>query len=465
MTLTATYADDLSRVRLAVTGAPAQADYALIERSTDQITWATVRGGDTVPLTSGAGQLDDYEFAPGVPNYYRASYVDSGAITSVGVTPAGPVTGDNAPLTPALPTAVAAGDLLLLFATIRNTAAAPNAPAGWSTLHTTGSTKIFGRRYVPGDAAPTVTFTGGAAGDSTAAVVWALRNAELAPEVSVWQNNASAQNIAYPGITAGGAGDRLTVLFAWKQAQHTGWGTPGGFVDVTRVSNTAGSGDSLFVFLAAYPTTIPAGTVTITGGAAAISKATLATFRRADYVTRDTAVVTPDMQVAWIKNVQRPYLNRAVTVTDWSAITRPARAGIIDVISRSLPVAVTDLRGSKRYTLTITAVDLDVAEDLDLCFSTGEPVLLHVPAGAPFPGGYYVIGDITMDRHSKRTKRRFFDLPLTEVAAPAGTIVGSTVLYADILATFATYADLLAAEPQYADVLDRIADPPDVIVP
>ncbi|NIH81685.1 hypothetical protein [Amycolatopsis viridis] len=465
MTLTATYADDLSRVRLAITGAPAQADYALIERSTDQITWATVRGGDTVPLSSGAGQLDDYEFAAGVPNYYRASYVDSGAVTSVGLTPGGPVTGNNTALTPALPSGITAGDLLLAFATIRNTAAAPVAPAGWTAVHTTGSTAVFGRRYLPGDAAPTVTFTGGAAGDSTTAVVWALRNAELLPAVSVWQNNASAQNVAYPAITAGGSNDRLTVLFAWKQAQHTGWGTPAGFVDVTRVSNAQGSGDSTFVFLAAYPTSVPAGNVIVTGGAAAVSKATLLTFQKAAYVTRDTASTTPNIQVAWIKNLQRPYLNRAVTVTDWSAITRPARAGVIDVISRSLPVAVTDLRGSRRYTLTITAVDLDAAADLDLCLSTGEPVLLHVPAGAPFPGGYYVIGDITMDRHSKRTKRRFFDLPLTEVAAPAGTIVGQTVLYADLLTAFTSYTALIAAEPTYADVLDRIADPTDVIVP
>ena len=466
MSLTATYADDLSRVRLSITAAPAQADYALVERSTDQVTWVTVRGGDTVPLTAGVGQLDDYEFTPGVPNYYRASYVDSGAITSVGITSGGPVTGNNTSLNPALPAGIAAGDLLLLVASIRNSGTGTvNTPAGWTDMVTFANVKVMGRRYLTGDTAPTVTFTGGAAGASTTAVVWAIRNAELVPATQTSQFNASAQNVAYPALTSGGSGDRLSVLIGWKQAQPSTWTTPGGMVAVTSVNNTQGSGDSLAVFLAAYPTAVPSGTVTVTGGAAAISRALLFALAPAAYVTRDTTNVTPTMQVAWIKNLQRPYLNRAVTVTDWGTITRPARAGVIEVISRSLPVAVTDLRGSRRYPLTITAVNLDVAEDLDLCFSTGEPVLLHVPAGAPFPGGYYVIGDITIDRHSKRTLRRFFELPLTEVAAPAGTIVGDTVLWSDIVATFATWSALVAAEPQWADVLDRIADPTDVVVP
>lgn len=76
MTLTVTYADDLARVRLAVTGAPPAADYARIERSRNAITWTTVRGGDTVALTGGAGNLDDYEFTANTTNIYRATYVD-----------------------------------------------------------------------------------------------------------------------------------------------------------------------------------------------------------------------------------------------------------------------------------------------------------------------------------------------------------------------------------------------------
>ena len=59
MTVTLTYDDTLSRVNI-VADALAAADTALIERSTDQVLWTTVRGGDAVPVTSYAQATDDY---------------------------------------------------------------------------------------------------------------------------------------------------------------------------------------------------------------------------------------------------------------------------------------------------------------------------------------------------------------------------------------------------------------------
>jgi hypothetical protein len=64
---------------------------------------------------------------------------------------------------------------------------------------------------------------------------------------------------------------------------------------------------------------VAAQTLTVTGGVAAISRSLMFAFRAADYVTQDTANPHPTMDRVWIKNLQRPYLNRAVTVTDWTA--------------------------------------------------------------------------------------------------------------------------------------------------
>ncbi|TKG58046.1 hypothetical protein [Prauserella endophytica] len=462
MTLTATYANDLSRVRLAITGAPASADYARVERSTDQITWSTVRGGDTVALNAGTGQLDDYEFTPGVPNHYRATYVDSAPISYVGAGTA--AAGNNAPVTPGLPAGLVDGDVLLIWAAIRNTEGTVDTPAGWTRLVDAGNAALLGRRYTAGDTAPTVTFTGGVAGADTLAQAAGFRNAELVPAAANTVLNAAAQDITYPALTVPGD-DHLVLICGWKQDEWTNVGMP--VTEIGEPSSVTGD-DAGICWCYIVETTridVVTGFFDITGGAAAISRGVTAAFRPADYAAREQTVITPAMTTVWIKNLQRPYLNRAVTVTDFSSITRPARAGVFDVVSRSLPVAVTDLRGSRRYTLTLTAANLDVAEDLEYCFATGEPVLVHVPAGCPFPGMYAVIGDITIERHSARTLRRFFDLPLTEVAAPPGTIVGDTVLWADIVAGFATWADLVAAEATWSDVLDRIADPADVIVP
>ena len=71
--ITATYEDDLARVRLLVDGLPANGSTTLtIERSTDSVRWRAVRGGTAIDIDAGAGnRLDDYEFAPGVSNQYR----------------------------------------------------------------------------------------------------------------------------------------------------------------------------------------------------------------------------------------------------------------------------------------------------------------------------------------------------------------------------------------------------------
>lgn len=468
MTLTATYLDDLSRVRLSFTGAPSGADYALIERSTDQITWATVRGGDAVPINAGAGKLDDYEFAPGVPNYYRVSYVDQGPITGVAFGTA--AKGNNVSLTPALPAGIAAGDLLLLFASIRNSGAGTvNTPAGWTQINTNaaGNQRLYARRYVVGDTAPTVTFTGGAAGADTIAITGAWRNAYEVPHtVAVSNNTVAAQNINTPAMTITALGT-LDIFFGWKQSS---WTSVGDVYAQTEVTSTAGGGAGEVIdwtVQGATALSFTAGAWVVTGGSSAISSALSQAFVSAPYITRDTATITPNMSVIWLKNPRRPNLNTPVTVTEFSAITRPARAGVFDVISRTMPVAVTDVRGSRRLTLTVTTVDLAAADELDARLAQGDPVLIHTPGGVdcPVPSMYAVVGDLTIDRHSKRTKRRFFDLPLTEVAAPPGTVYSQTATYGDILTAYATYAAVLTAEPTYSDVLDYIAPAGDVITP
>ena len=71
----ASYDATLARVRLnlaALRTALGADATAVIERSTDQIRWYTVRGGGGVAVTASAADLDDYEFAPDVPSYYRA---------------------------------------------------------------------------------------------------------------------------------------------------------------------------------------------------------------------------------------------------------------------------------------------------------------------------------------------------------------------------------------------------------
>lgn len=58
----------------------------------------------------------------------------------------------------------------------------------------------------------------------------------------------------------------------------------------------------------------------------------------------ETDQITPTLAGVWLKSLIRPFLNRVVSVRGYGEVTRRSRAGVFDVIGRSYPVAVTDVR-------------------------------------------------------------------------------------------------------------------------
>lgn len=459
MTLTPTAqtaAGQLCGVRLAITSAPAAADTALIERSTNQIRWFPVRGGEAVPLVSGAAALDDYEFTPNIVNYYRVSYVDSASPATVAAGAAAIDT--NASVTPALPAGLLDGDLLVIFASIRNSGAGTvNTPAGWTAAAVSGNIVMLTRRYVSGVVAPVVTFTGGVLNATTMARMVAVRNGHLFPVAQASQLNASQQSMPYPAITTTEP-KTLALFHFWKQDDWTSVSPVATWSDTTVIGDDASMGIYPVDLIAAG--TNPGSSITVTGGAAAISRVLIAAFRRADFITQETTSITPVIDRVWIKHVRYPFLNTGLsTPVGELEITRTSRSGVFPIIGRSLPVAVTDKRLGKQFTLG-ARVEVDAERDrLDLVLATGEPIMLQVPPSVRLPPNLYaVIGD---DKYLDES--RTFLLPLTQVAAPSSTVVGTTTTYADVLASYATYADVLAGSATYSALLERIGDPTDII--
>ena len=205
MSLVAAYNPDFGRVELTMSGAPTDADYAIVQHSPDGITWETIRGGGTVPLISGAAIVNDYEeFTPGALNQYRAQYVDSGAPVAFAAGTA--VTGNNSSITPPLPAGVLTGDLLVIAASIRNSGAGvvnttALAALGWYTIATYGNIAYVAKRYAPGVTAPLVTFTGGVANADTIAQMIGLRNAADNPNSFSQFLNPSGQDMPFPNVT------------------------------------------------------------------------------------------------------------------------------------------------------------------------------------------------------------------------------------------------------------------------
>lgn len=217
-------------------------------------------------------------------------------ITFVGA--GAPVTGNNASLNPALPAGLVQLDIMLLVATIRNAGTGTvNEPAGWFRLpNSNGSNlQVFSRIYFNGDLAPTVTFAGGVANADTTAQIIALRGAELTLGTiyTALNVNGSAQDVAYPALNVTGPGQAV-VIAAWKQDDATAYSTPAGFTAVTIASSTAGDDASHAIRYAIQTTEtdIAASALTVTGGAAAVSRALVLGIRQ-------KAVLTATQQGTW----------------------------------------------------------------------------------------------------------------------------------------------------------------------
>lgn len=269
---------------------------ALFASAADSPPWNTV-------LTSYNVQIDGDPVTVTNMAYGTPGFIAAGT----------PAHADNTTIAPALPAGITVdvGQSLYLFCAVRNTAASVTAtpPAGW-TLVDVGQTHIalYHRYYTTGVVAPTVTPTGGAAGDTVSGVVFAFTN--CSPTIdstdgmggSYVSTNSSAQNIAYGPLllrTARTKGLRerncLQLLLAWKQDDYTSVASPAGFTELAEASTTTGNDQSLYVAAAVVtdPTAVAAGSIVVTGGASAVSKAIIVALRptQTATITRNIAGV------------------------------------------------------------------------------------------------------------------------------------------------------------------------------
>lgn len=191
-----------------------------------------------------------------------------------------PSHGDNATTTPGLPAGHAVGDTLILVSAIRNTAATANTPAGWASI--TASNPSFTNfniaiknRDPAGESIPNCTYSGGAAGDTTSSFIIAFSNAQWLFTGGVSATgivNSSAQNIEYTSYEIP-RGNAVVFEFAWKQDDCTSI-NPGDLTEIIEASTTTGNDQLIYAAyrLMANQGVAPAGTLVVTGGAAAISK-------------------------------------------------------------------------------------------------------------------------------------------------------------------------------------------------
>lgn len=197
----------------------------------------------------------------------------------------------NAAVTPGAPASIAAGDLLVLVAAIRNSGAGvPNTPSGWTRVpmfETASNVQMFIKVAAGSDTMPSVTFAGGVANADTSAQCcritgkWhsAANVAARAGIASASCLNASAQDIQCPGVSLTNIVDNSIIFYVgWKQDDWTSVATPAGYTEIAEASTTTGD-DQAFVWgykVQATRAFIPPNNLLVTGGAGAISRGAFA---------------------------------------------------------------------------------------------------------------------------------------------------------------------------------------------
>lgn len=470
MTLTTTYDSTLSRVVVAASGL-GNVGTVLFERSLDQITWTSVRCGVDSPVVSGAATIYDYEFTSGVVNYYRTTSYQEVTFVATGTA----AHASNANVSPGLPAGLLTGDFMFLLAAIRNVGAGTvNTPAGWTLFGDVGGNlRLFAKIAGPGEVAPTVSFSGGVANATTSAQICAFRNLSAPSANVIAQSNTSQANIPYPALDVT-INHALILIAGWRQQTWTSIATLSGYTEIGdapsgAVGSTQGIVWDFQLQVATTPADVTAGQFTVTGGSNGVSSSMVLGIGPPAQVTQ-TSSITPTIDQPWLKSIGRPFLNRTFfCVTNDGPIERGPRNQLFEVVGRSFPVAVTDVRQSREVSIDVITQTSTQWQELDTILAAGEPMFFHTPKNYPIPSMYVVIDRTSMARPRIRrdcgVDYRITTLPLREVATPGLDICGSTVTWQGVVNFYASWNTVIAGESSWLDLMANIGSPADVIVP
>lgn len=218
-----------------------------------------------------------------------ATYVGAGTVSHA----------NNASVTPTLPAGVTAGDLMLVWVAIRSSGTGTvNTPAGWTRMGSSGlNIALLGKIHDGSESDPTVTFTGGSAGDDTSALCFAFRGTVADPAAALldWGDylNPSGQNIAYPPVPAPEYDGCVVLYLGWKQDDWTSVATIATATEIGEPDTTTGNDQGIVAdyVIQTTATAVASGSFAVTGGATAISRgmvAVIAPGRSTLTVTRAT---------------------------------------------------------------------------------------------------------------------------------------------------------------------------------
>lgn len=469
-TLTLAYDEDLARVTISGSGFT-DAATVHIERSTDQVRWTTVRGAVELAVTAGAFSIPDYEFTPNALTHYRATpdveLLVSDSFTRSTSNGWGSATSGQAYTVQGTASDYATtGSLGTITASGTNADRSARADAGESAA-------LRGRVKFRISALP---------GSGSLELGLILRGTD----VNNWYIAKALIATATGALTlrnhkrVGGVATTIQDLVGGTIAAATDYylqfelSGPSSGINTLKIKHwaAAGSEPADYELVSTDTSGQPPVGGTLTG-LYARTAATGPVVSFDDLSVWDTAPdpvvssITPTLDVVWLKSVTRPFANLVVELAgDQFTPGRPSRSGVFQVAGRSLPVGVTDVRGSRSYQVSLRTDDDGDAEDLDLLIASGDILYLQAPAGFVVPAGgvYVVAGDDTAPFLSPPDPLRWLVVTLTEVAAPAPDVHATQSNWQTVINAYETWADLIAGQATWSDVLALVGSPSDVIV-
>lgn len=166
----------------------------------------------------------------------------------------------------------------------------------------------------------------------------------------------------------------------------------------------------------------------------------------------DTGYVTSTI---WLTHPLKPSLSMLVPCTDMGERSRPGRIGVLPIIGRADPIAVTDTRQSGTGAMTLLTTTSADATKLRALVADGSVLLARTPGSWANPWQYIAVGDLTEASAAGvgPEPHREWKLSYTVVSAPAGVgqgAVGAT--WDDVKAAYPTWAALIAGEPTWRDL-------------
>jgi hypothetical protein len=485
VTLTLTQLTDLQRVRVALSSLALGDGTVRVERSATsgfQLP-VTVRGGAALPVVSGAGQLDDYDWYADVENWFRVLPVDPPAgLLLDGASGAYASTPDDASLH-------ITGDLTLrgLVRSADWASAVQTVVARWVT---TGDQRSY-MLWLGSDGTLNLSWsTDGTAANVVTATADTLPVPDADGQLAVGadldvDNGASGWTVTFStstaldgqwvqlGDTVDNAGGGTTSVHAGTAPLEVG-ANDGGTADrwtgsIMAVEVRAGIvgtvvADPDFAVQDDGDTSFDddAGLTWAVNGTALIIGPVL-----------ESDSITPSLAGrVWLKSVAYPSANTVVTVADHGDIEHMTRNGVFYPSGGSQPIGVTDFAGGRDHTLVLATATQAEEDHLAVMIRLGGIFFLHVPTVAVagregnvlLPGSMHVmIGRSRKHRVGGVSDYHHHFLPLTEVEAPPPEVVGTTVTVAQLVAVHGTLAAVWAAYPTLRDLWDSIGSVDDLL--